>query len=448
LTRREDFALTRIPAAPLATLLLLASTAPALARQQPGPPCDPDDGGLRLPPGFCALVVAEGLGQPRHLVVRRNGDIFVAIRARGEEGRLVGLRDTTGDGRVDLQRTVWDGSGGTGVALSGDTLWFAPPDAVLRFRLEPGSLAPAGPPDTLVGGLPADRSHRPKTIALARDGSLYVNVGSPSNACQAEDRVRDSPGLDPCPELETRAGIWRFPADARRLSQADGERWATGLRNTVALAVRPADDAPWGVVHGRDQLHGAWPERFDERQNAELPSEEMHRIERGGRYSWPYCYHDPARGLVLAPEYGGDGVTVGRCADLRPPVAAYPAHWAPNALQFYDGAQFPEKYRGGAFIAFHGSWNRAPLPQGGYNVVFQPFDARGPAGAWEVFADGFAGASPSPRDATHRPTGLAVGPDGSLYVSDDAGGTIWRILYRPSSTAPSASGSNTGASQE
>jgi glucose/arabinose dehydrogenase len=440
--------LTRIPVAPLTVILLLASAVPALARQQVGPRCDPDDGGLRLPPGFCALVVADGLGQARHLVVHENGDIFVAIRARGQEGRLLALRDTTGDGRVDLRQTVWDESGGTGVAISGDTLWFAPPDAVLRFRLEPGSLAAAGPPDTLVGDLPADRSHRPKTIALARDGSLYVNVGSPSNACQAEDRVRGSPGRDPCPELETRAGIWRFPAAGRGLSQADGERWATGLRNTVALAVRPADDAPWGVVHGRDQLHAAWPDRFDERENAELPSEEMHRIERGGRYSWPYCYHDPARGLVLAPEYGGDGETAGRCADLRPPVAAYPAHWAPNALQFYDGSQFPERYRGGAFIAFHGSWNRAPLPQGGYNVVFQPFDARGPTGAWEVFAEGFAGPSPSPREAAHRPTGLAVGPDGSLYVSDDAGGTIWRIFYRPSSAAPSASGSNTGASQE
>lgn len=440
--------MTRNPAFPLATILLLSMILPAPGRGQAGPACDPDDGGLRLPPGFCALVVAEGLGQARHLVVREDGDIFVAVRHRGDGGRLLALRDTTGDGRVDVRLAIWEASGGTGVALSGDTLWFASPDAVLRFRLRPGSLAPAGPPDTVVGGLPADRSHRPKSIALAADGSLYVNVGSPSNACQAEDRVRESPGLDPCPELESRAGIWRFPADASGLAQADGERWATGLRNTVALAIRPADDAPWGVVHGRDQLHGNWPDRFDERQNAELPTEEMHRIERGGRYSWPYCYHDPDRGLVLAPEYGGDGSTVGRCADLRAPAAAFPAHWAPNALLFYEGAQFPPEYGGGAFVAFHGSWNRAPLPQGGYNVVFQPFDARGPSGPWEVFADGFADPSPSPREAAHRPSGLALGPDGSLYVSDDAGGTIWRILYRPSREAASASGSNTGASQE
>jgi glucose/arabinose dehydrogenase len=440
--------LTRNDLVPLAAIVLLAPAAPALGQQRTGPACDPDDGGLRLPPGFCALVVADDIGAARHLAVRRNGDIFVAIRERGEGGRLLALRDTTGDGRVDVRLPIWESSGGTGIALSGDTLWFAPPDAVLRFRLEPGALSPAGPPDTVVGGLPADRSHRPKSIALARDGSLYVNVGSPSNACQAEDRVRGSPGLDPCPELATRAGIWRFDADAEGLSQSDGDLWATGLRNTVALAVRPADDAPWGVVHGRDQLHGNWPDRFDERQNAELPSEEMHRIERSGRYSWPYCYHDPERGLVLAPEYGGDGRTVGRCSDLRAPAAAFPAHWAPNALLFYDGTQFPERYRGGAFIAFHGSWNRAPLPQGGYNVVFQPFDGEGPAGAWERFADGFTGPSPSPREAAHRPSGLALGPDGSLYVADDAGGTIWRILYRSSSEAASASGVKTGASQE
>ncbi len=216
--------------------------------------------------------------------------------------------------------------------------------------------------------------------------------------------------------------MWRFPAHASGLTEADGERWAAGLRNTLALA-GTLDKQLYGVVHGRDQLHANWPELYSEEVNAETPSEELVRIERGNRYSWPECYHDPVLDrLVLAPEYGGDGRKPGRCVDRADPIATFPAHWAPNALTFYSADSFPERYHGGAFIASHGSWNRAPLPQGGYNIVFQPFDAAGPSGAWEVFADGFDGGKPSPGEADHRPSGLAVGPDGSLYVADDSGG--------------------------
>jgi glucose/arabinose dehydrogenase len=113
---------------------------------------------------------------------------------------------------------------------------------------------------------------------------------------------------------------------------------------------------------------------------------------------------------------------------MRAPTAVFPAHWAPNGVVFYEGDRFPAKYRGGAFIAFHGSWNRAPGPQGGYNVVFVPPN-RTPT-EHEVFADGFAGAEKSPDRAAHRPTGVTVGPDGALYISDDKGGRIWRVVYR------------------
>ncbi|MEJ2546183.1 MAG: PQQ-dependent sugar dehydrogenase [Gemmatimonadota bacterium] len=416
----------------ISSLAILVSTSGGIS-QEVRPECDPDNGGITLPEGFCALVVSDGLGRIRHLAVQPDGDIYVAIRGRRDErGGVLALRDTTGDGRADLRIRLVEDLGGTGIALSGDTLFYGRDDAVLRFRLDEDQLGSSHAPDTLVRGLPSDGGHAAKSLAIAPDGGLFVNIGSASNACQEMDRARGSPGRDPCPELSVRAGIWRFASGNSGQGPDDGERWASGLRNTVALAVRPQDGELYGVIHGRDQLHSSWPGQFSEQESAEKPSEEFVRIVRGGRYSWPECYHDrEADRLVLAPEYGGDGITAGLCATRDGPIAAYPAHWAPNALLFYDGDSFPDRFRGGAFVAFHGSWNRAPLPQGGYNVVFQPFDAEGPAGSWEVFADGFAGADKSPRGALHRPTGLAIGPDGSLYISDDSGGRIWRVLYAP-----------------
>jgi mono/diheme cytochrome c family protein len=134
---------------------------------------------------------------------------------------------------------------------------------------------------------------------------------------------------------------------------------------------------------------------------------------------------------VLAPEYGGDGTVTDRCESKTDPIMAFPAHTAPNDLLFYTGTQFPEKYWNGAFIAFHGSWNRAPLQQEGYYVVYVPMENGLPAGDWEVFADGFSGLEKvlNPGDAEHRPVGLAMGPDGSLYISDSRKGTIWRVIY-------------------
>lgn len=326
-------------------------------------------------------------------------------------------------------REIFGPEGGTGLELRDSLLYFGTNSAVLRYRMG-SSLRPASGPDTLVRGLPDEHSHTAKSIALGGDGALYVNVGSPTNACQPieQDRQGTVPGLDPCPQLDTRAGVWRFDAARTGQTQRDGARWATGLRNAVALAINPADRALYAVQHGRDQL-GQWP-GFTEADNAHKPSEEFVRLTQGADFGWPYCYHDPAQGRrVLAPEYGGDGQEVGRCADKAMPLAAFPAHWAPNDLLFYSGTQFPEPFRGGAFIAWHGSWNRAPLPQQGYKVSFVPFRGSEPAGEPLVFADGFTGPSPQPGTADHRPMGLAQGPDGSLYIADSTGGTLWRVVY-------------------
>lgn len=389
--------------------------------------CDAEDGGLTLPAGFCALVFADDLGSPRHLVVRQDGALFAAIRNRRDvRGGIVALRDTDGDGRAD-QHARFGENGGTGLYLVDDTLlYFGADDAVLRYRLPPGELTPAGPPDTIVHGLPSNPGHGAKSISVA-GSRLFVNHGSASNACQLQDRESRSFGREPCSELSTRAGVWVYDANLLRQRPNEERRFATGIRNLVAQTIGP-DGRLYGVQHGRDQLGASWG--FSDRANAELPAEEMLRIAEGDDYGWPYCYYDGNAGRrVLAPEYGGDGSAVGRCDRYDLPIESFPAHWAPNAIRFYDGASFPDRFHGGAFVAFHGSWNRAPLPQEGYNVVFVPFEDGEPSGEWEVFAEGFAGSGSLPGNAEHRPSGLAVGPDGSLFIGDDTGGTIWRVVH-------------------
>jgi glucose/arabinose dehydrogenase len=200
----------------------------------------------------------------------------------------------------------------------------------------------------------------------------------------------------------------------------------------VGIAIGP-DGSLYATQHGRDQLRENWPKLYTPEQGQNLPAEELLKVVQGGDYGWPECYFDNTQQrLVLSPEFGGDGgKAAGDCASKTGPVAFFPAHWAPDGLLFYTATAFPEHYRGGAFIAFHGSWNRAPGPQGGYQVAFVPFTAGSPssATAFEKFADGFAGGTLRPDAAAHRPVGLAQGPDGALYVTDDKAGRVWRIAY-------------------
>ncbi len=396
--------------------------------------CDEDNGGLVLPEGFCAGVVADSVGSTRHIVVDADEDIYVIHRRVTDGGGITALRDTDKDGKADSMHS-FGAIAGTGLELNNGYLYATTDTSVYRFAFDGDELAPMSEPERIVEGFPAQVQHASKAIAFDSEGHLYVNVGAPSNACQETMRSPGSPGADPCPQLERSSGVWRFDATTAGQSQeADGHHFSTGIRNGLAMAWHSGAGSIYVVQHGRDQLNTLWPEYYTDEQNAELPAEEMFRLYDGSDFGWPYCYYDHQQEMkLLSPEYGGDGAKVGRCADTEAPMAAFPGHYAPNDLVFNTQEHFPAHYANGAFVAFHGSWNRAPLPQEGYTVAFVPMDASGePAGDWEIFADGFKGADilASPGDAVYRPMGLAFGPHGSLYVSDSRKGRIWRIVYK------------------
>jgi len=393
------------------------------------PKCDADNGGLTLPSGFCALVVADGVGVARHFVVAPNGDVYVAILGNNPGG-VVALRDTNGDGRFEQKEHIGQGST-TGIALRHGYLYVAHPNSVERYKLTAGQLVPSGAPETVVMGIAGERQHGDKGLTFDDKGSLYVNVGAPSNACQSPDRQPKVAGQDPCQLLEKHGGVWKFDENKLGQTQDSGTRFATGLRQFPAIAWH--DNALYIVMNNRDALDIFWPGMFTAKENAERPAEPMYRATQGANFGWPYCFFDYGQQkLLLNPEYGGDGKTEGRCTQFTKPIASFPAHWAPVDLMFYSGNQFPAKYKGGAFIAFHGSWNRAPMPMDGYNVTFQPFQGENPSGKFEIFANNFAGKPQimAPTDAMYRADGVAQGPDGSLYIADSQKGRVWRVIYQ------------------
>lgn len=403
------------------------------ARTTHAPACAPDNGGITLPAGFCATVFADSLPAPRHMYVMPNGDVYVGLSGRGGRGGapipggVIVLRDADKDGRAEISGDVARGFSTSEVGVFDNHLYTENGTSVFRFPIKAGEFAPTGPADTIVSGLPGGGNHPRKTFAIGRDGSLYVNVGSATNVCEPGSGDPKKPP-DPCVERETRAGIWRFNARKTGQHQSDGVHFAMGYRNGVGLTIG-TDGKLWGVQHGRDLLFQGWPNLFDAKYGAENPAEELVQVNNGDDLGWPYCYYSNVeKKLVDAPEYGGDGKKSVRCAAKKAPVAAYPGHWAPNGLMFYTGKMFPAKYKNGAFIAFHGSWNRSPEPQAGYRVVFQPMKDGKASGEYETFAEKFSpnsgGAGPN-----RRPTGVAQGPDGALYIADDATGRIWKVIY-------------------
>ncbi|HUD89690.1 MAG TPA: PQQ-dependent sugar dehydrogenase [Xanthobacteraceae bacterium] len=443
-----------LSATSLFAILIAGSSAFAQANPSGAQACAGDNGGITLPSGFCATVFADNLGHVRHMAVAPNGVLYVnswSGRYYHNDtppagGFLVALKDSNNVGRADVIERFGDGipqgsAGGTGIAVYNGAVYAEQNDKIIRYALptDGSSIAPKGAPEIVVSGLPLTGDHPMHPFIIDAKGQIFVDLGSATNSCQLDNRMPSSPGHYPCTELETRAGTWRFDANKTGQVFSAAERYATGIRNGEGFGI-DSTGRLFVTQHGRDQLGQNFSKLYTPEQSAEQPAEEIVLLQQAADYGWPECYYDLDQGkLVLAPEYGGDGgKKVGVCAEKTAPVAAFPGHWAPNDLLMYAGKAFPAAYHDGAFVAFHGSWNRAPKPQGGYNVVFQPFKDGKASSAFVVFADGFAGAIKEPRQAAFRPTGLAMAPDGALYISDDSHGRIWRVTYHGSADAPVA----------
>ncbi|APQ17938.1 PQQ-dependent sugar dehydrogenase [Maribacter hydrothermalis] len=392
------------------------------------------NGGLIFPDGFSALVVVDSIGPSRHIAVNTNGDIYAKLREpEGTNGNMA-LRDTTGNGIADIKTRFGnypnDGTFATEMRIHNEYLYFSSEQVIYRQKLTKDKLIPEGSPEVILTDYFPKRWHNAKSLAFDKKGFMYVTFSAPTNACEDPNSVGQIKGMNPCPGVEVLGSIWRFDENKLNQSQQDGQLYATGIRSMVAISWNDKDNSLYGLQHGRDYLHNHAPQYFSKWDQAVLPSEEFMKIEEGDNFGWPYSYYDHFQNKkLIAPEYGGDGKK--EATDYKKPIIGLPAHWAPNDLLFYKGNAFPERYKDGAFIAFHGSMNRTPYPQAGYIVAFIPFNQGKPTGEWEVFADGFAGLDTivAMPDAKYRPMGLAEGPDGSLFISESKQGKIWKVTF-------------------
>ena len=372
---------------------------------------------LQLPPGFTQTIVAEGLGGPRHIAVNKQGGIYVKLGRLKEGKGIVYLKEK--DGKFTQQLAFGDFPG-TGICIKGNYLYASSNDEVYRYQLDKnGEVINADKPEKIITGLVNHNRDNSKSIVLDNNNNIYVNVGSYANACLIDPKSKIAP--NPCPILDSVVGISQLKANKLNQQYKDAVRYATGFKNVVGLDWNTQTNSLFIMQHGRGDLHTLYPEIFTTEQQDQLPAETMYEVRKGADGGWPYEYYDQLQHKkILAPEYRGDGKKPGTHKAIDP-LVAFPAHLAPDGLLFYTGSRFPAKYRNGAFIAFHG---KSPELQKGYLVGFVPFKNGKPAGKYEVFADNFL-----INKDQHKPCGVAQGTDGSIYVSDDSNGSIYKIQY-------------------
>lgn len=339
---------------------------------------------ITVPPGFHVEPYATGLQGPRFINFGPDGALYVAERGAN---RIVALIDTDQNGSVD-KRTVFAENlhRPHSLVFHKDAWYVGVPSGVVRLRDRDGD-GLAEDRQILIGDYPTG-GHNTRTVEFLPDGRMLVSIGSSCNVCEESDARRAA------------VVVYDGP-------QATGERvFARGLRNAVGLAVHPESGELWATNNGRDML------------GDDLPPEALYIVRDGLDFGWPRCHN----GTIEDPDFGAPG----SCRDVAKPLINMQAHSAPLGLAFYTGKSFPTEYHGDLFIAFHGSWNRS-VPTG-YKVVRLPLDGSRPRGPLEDFATGWLNAENG--NVTGRPVGLAVGPSGALYVSDDKAGMIYRISYR------------------
>lgn len=349
---------------------------------------------LTLPAGFGIGVFRDSLGPVRMLAIAPNGDIFASVP---ELNRIIVLPDRDSDGVADASHVYLEGdvlNRPYGLAFHDQWLYVAAMDAVLRIAYEPGDLSARSAPELLLP-LPGEGLHQSRSILFAPDGSFYLSVGSSCNVCVEQD-VR-------------RASILKIEDGGAKVV-----RFGSGIRNAVGLALGADGRTVWFTDNERDL--------FAE----DRPADELNLLVPGADYGWPGCFGhgqpDPAA-----------GGTVERCAGTVGPAVEFLAHAGASGIAFYTDDRFPAEYRGGLFVALHGSWSRA-IPVG-YAVVYVPFAEGAPIGPPQPFVEGWL------RPDTRRwasPVDIVLAPDGALLVSDDGGGRIYRIFYDGPLSRPTA----------
>ena len=395
----------RLPTTPAPTAIPLPSPAPTIGAQptperETPPPTGveetatpaveitptrviPPAEAVNLPPGFGISVFAQALRDPRMMALGTDGQLYVAERGAG---RVVRLPDRDGDRVADSTEVVAAGlNAPSSIAFYKDGSVYVGETARILRLSAPDGHGVFQEQEVIVDGLPTG-GHSTRTVLFSPDWSrLFVSVGSSCNVCIEED--------------ERRATIVQYDPDG-----SGEEIYARGLRNAVGIAFRPGSAELWATNNGRDWL------------GDDLPPETVYHVQAGDDAGWPYCHS----GRIVDPDYG----TLDACEGPLIPAVEMQAHSAPLGLTFYTGQRFPEEYHGDLFVAFHGSWNRT-VPTG-YKVVRVPMRDGADPGPVQDFATGWLRADGS---NWGRPVDVLTAPDGSLFVSDDGGGFIYRIFY-------------------